>query len=152
KQDGLPAPGIGAGSIVFLVFFILFGLSVSSAHRVMSKANWDAVGDEVDIDGFDVGNIFGQKFEYTQNLEEALPPGASLSVVADRGDIRVTPGTDDKVHVAIRKVIRADSQEEANNKNTRVAPSISVAGTVVSIDAMHKNSDWDGVTTDMEIT
>ena len=152
KQEGLPPRGIGAGGVVFLIFFVIFGLSVSSAHRNLGKVNWDEVGDEFEIDGMDVGNIFGQRYEFTQNLEQALPAGGSLTVIADRGSIRVMSATDDKVRVAVRKIVRAESQDEANRKNTSVAPEITTSGNVVTLSATRKGGDWEGVTTDLEIT
>jgi hypothetical protein len=152
KQEGRPAPGIGAGGVVFLIFFIIFGLAVSSAHRYSRSVNWDELGNEMEVDGFDVGSLFGQRYEFSQTLEQALPAGGSLSVIADRGAIRILAGTDDKVRVSVRKVVRAESQEEANRKNNKIAAEISTSGNIVTINATRKSGDWEGATTDLEIT
>jgi DUF4097 and DUF4098 domain-containing protein YvlB len=152
KQEGLPSPGIGAGGVIFLIFFIVTGLAVSSAYRNLRGVNWNEVGDELQVEGMDFGNMFGQRYEFTQTLEQAFPAGGSLNVVADRGTLRIVTSPDDKVHVSVRKIIRAESQDQANKKNSAVNPEISVAGTIVTINSARKNSDWEGVTTDLEIS
>ena len=45
RSEGRPAPGIGGGGVVLLVFLIMFGMAASHAARV----NWGALGDEIDL-------------------------------------------------------------------------------------------------------
>src|SRR5438477_12446359 len=47
KREGYPPPGIGGGGIVLLVFIILFGTAISSAHRGMNTINLDIVRNEI---------------------------------------------------------------------------------------------------------
>src|SRR5258708_17449822 len=72
RQKGLPAPGIGAGGVVFLVFFILFGLTVSKAAGV----NWRGMGIDVDdVNIVDPFNMLGASHEFTENFSPDLKAG-----------------------------------------------------------------------------
>src|ERR1700758_5226335 len=42
KQEGLSAPGLGAGGVFLLIFLIVAGLTASQVSRV----NWDEIGDQ----------------------------------------------------------------------------------------------------------
>src|SRR6267378_3447811 len=55
RQKGLPTSGIGAGGVVFLVFFILFGLFATEA----SGFNWRGIGVDFGDVNFGPFNDFG---------------------------------------------------------------------------------------------
>ena len=128
RREGRPAPGLGGGGIVLLVFLILFGMAASQSARV----NWGAVGDEIQL-GDDFPLMFGTRYSYTQQIEQAFPAGASLRVSLDRGDIKLRAGTDDKLHVMVRKTVLAGSQSEAERINTSMQPLVTVNGNEVAI-------------------
>jgi hypothetical protein len=128
RSEGRPAPGIGGGGIVLLVFLILFGMMATQASRV----NWSAVGDEMDI-GDDFPFVFGTRYTYTQQIDQSFPAGGSLRVSLDRGDIKLRAGTDDKLHIAVRKTVVAGSQGEADRTNTTMQPVVNVSGSEVAI-------------------
>ncbi|HEV2021075.1 MAG TPA: DUF4097 family beta strand repeat-containing protein [Terriglobales bacterium] len=128
RSEGRPAPGIGGGGIVLLVFVILFGMMASQASRV----NWGSLGDEMDL-GDDFPILFGTRYTYNQQLDQAFPAGGSLRVSLDRGDIKLRAGTDDKLHVTVRKTVLAGSQSEADRTNSSMQPVINVSGSEVAI-------------------
>src|SRR4030095_4569302 len=50
KQEGLAAPGIGAGGVFLLIFLIVAGLTASQISRV----NLEEIGDHIDIGDNDI--------------------------------------------------------------------------------------------------
>jgi DUF4097 and DUF4098 domain-containing protein YvlB len=128
RSEGRPAPGIGGGGIVVLIFLILFGMMVNQASRV----NWGTLGDEMDL-GDDFPLVFGTRYTYNQQLDQSFPANGSLRVSLDRGDIKLRAGTDDKLHVMVRKTVLAGSQSEAERTNTTMQPVVNVTGHEVAI-------------------
>ncbi len=132
KQGGYAAPGIGFGGVFFIIMLIVFG----SMATGISRAPWDRIGDEIQIDGEDEFPLFfGRKYEFSETMEQAFPAGGSLRVASDRGDIQVVAGTDDKLRVLVNKVVRRESQARAEMDAATLRPTISVADNVVTINA-----------------
>jgi DUF4097 and DUF4098 domain-containing protein YvlB len=134
QREGAPAPGIGAGGVFLLIVITIFGLAASTAYRHLRNVNWGAVRNEIDVDDDVLGGLFGQKFEYTQAMDAALPKGGSLSVVVERGDITITPSPDDKVHVNVHKTVYAADRTAADKVNDEIGPVITTEGNVLKID------------------
>ena len=128
RSEGRPAPGIGGGGIVLLVFLILFGMMATQASRV----NWPSWSDEIDL-GDDFPIIFGTRYSYNQQMEQSFPANGSLRVSLDRGDIKLRPGTDDKLHITVRKRVLAGAQGEADKINSTMQPVVNVSGSEVAI-------------------
>jgi DUF4097 and DUF4098 domain-containing protein YvlB len=128
RSEGRPAPGIGGGGIVLLVFLIMFGMMASQATRV----NWGSLGDEMDL-GDDFPIFFGTRYTYNQQIDQDFPANGSLRVSLDRGDIKLRAGTDNKLHVTVRKTVLAGSQSEADRTNTTMQPTVNVSGSEVAI-------------------
>ena len=84
RSQGGPAPRFGGGGIFLLVVFVCLGLSASSARHW----NWQAIGDNVDVNpGWD--GVFGQKYEYTQEVTHPLPADGRIQIDSDHGAITV---------------------------------------------------------------
>ena len=128
RNEGRPAPGIGGGGIVLLIFLILFGMMATQATRV----NWPVLGDEIDL-GDDFPFAFGTRYTFNQQIDQDFPAGGSLRVSLDRGDIKLRAGTDDKLHVTVRKSVLASSASDAERTNTSMTPVINVSGNEVVI-------------------
>ncbi|MGC2694923.1 MAG: DUF5668 domain-containing protein, partial [Candidatus Angelobacter sp.] len=125
-----PTPRLGGGGIVFLVFFILFGSAVTRTADI----NWSGLRADWGIDpDFDVG-IFGGRYEFTDNFAQPLSSGAQIKVLAGRGDITVTPSDDNQAHAVVHKVVRTDSQENANKLNESTHPKFTQQGGIWLLD------------------
>src|SRR6266481_8662732 len=57
KQEGMTAPGIGAGGVFLLIALIVAGLSASQ----MTRVNWEELRNHVDVDDADIP-FFGSTF------------------------------------------------------------------------------------------
>jgi len=132
RQRGYPAPRIGAGLVVFLVFFIMFGLGATHT----AGWNWRGIHDQMGIDDPDFGDFFGwgTNYEFSENFAQPMKPGAQIRVVGSYGDIKITPSDDGQAHVVVQKTIRSDSQDSANNINQNTHPKFDQQGNIWVMD------------------
>jgi len=129
RQRGEPTPRLGAGGIVLLVFFILFGTAFTST----ANWNWRGIGNEMGADS-DWGNWFGQHYDFTDNFAQPLAGGSEIKILTARGDINVTASEDNQVHAVVRKSVQSDSQESANRLNESTRPKFIQQGNVWLLD------------------
>ena len=136
RRHGYRTPGMGAGGVFLLVFLTLIGLGATGIYRASAHLNEDWFRENFDIGDDDFSPFFGKKFEYTQELPaQALPANGNIKVVCERGSIKITPSTDNQVHVRLAKSIYADTQAEADKLNADAAPVVKVDGNTLNIDA-----------------
>lgn len=132
RSQGTPVPRFGGGAIFLLVLFVCIGFSASGARRV----NWQAFGDNVDINpGFDT--VFGQKYEFTDELTQPLPANATIRVDNSRGAVTVHTSEDNSndVKLVVHRHISADSQNDADNLHARQKAAMTLDGSVLHIDS-----------------
>jgi Putative adhesin len=153
KRLGQPARGIGVGGVFLMLFLIMAGLIATQAARV----NWKSIGEHIQL-GDDEGldEIFGgSTFNYSDELSQEIPAGSSLHVNDDRGTITINVAdfkTNDKtMKVSVRKKVRAEKEQDAENYNSKTKPQITVADKVITLNANTQGAGDKGVTTDMDI-
>ena len=129
RQHGEPTPRLGAGGIVFLIFFIVFG---TIATRT-ADWNWRGIGTDIGIDD-DLDNMFGSRYDFTDNFAQPLTGGSEIKILSGQGDITVTPSDDNQVHAVVRKSVRSDSQENANRVNDSTHPKFIQQGNIWLLD------------------
>src|SRR5947209_6588663 len=108
RQRGEPTPRLGAGSIVFLVFFIL----IASGYTKTYDWNWSGLHTNLDPD-FEFG-IFSDRYQFTENFAQPLSGGTQIKIICNQGDINVSASEDDQAHAVVRKALRADSKDDDN--------------------------------------
>jgi DUF4097 and DUF4098 domain-containing protein YvlB len=132
QREGVPARGIGAGGIFLVILIVVSGLIATQASRF----NWGEIRDNMGIDDGDLDNLFGDKFNYDDHLEQDLPASVtSLRVNDEYGAVRVSDATDNKITVVVRKRVGASDQADADKYNQQTKPTITIAGTTVILDA-----------------
>ncbi len=139
--------GIGAGGVFLLICLIVFGLIATQA----SHFNWEALRDEIDIDGADFNPLFGHNYTYDDQLQQAFPGGASLHVDNLRGAVNVNTSEDNQIKVVVHKRINAESQADADKWNASTKPQITVSGDVVSLNANTQGAGDHWVASDLDI-
>jgi DUF4097 and DUF4098 domain-containing protein YvlB len=135
RNQGGPAPRFGGGGIVLLIVFVALGLSASSARHW----NWQALNDNVDVNpGWD--GVFGQKFEFTQEVSQPLPGDGRVQIDSEHGSVtvHVTDNGDAPVKLVVHRHVAAESQEEANKYNDKQKPTITVEGNTLHVDSGEK--------------
>lgn len=149
QKHGYRTPGMGAGGVFLLIILTIFGLGATGAYHASSHVNWDEVSDEFQI-GDDDFVLFGQKYEFTDQATQALPANGSVKVIAERGSIKITPSSDNQVHITSNKVIHASDQSEAEKLKGVISPNIRTDGNQVVID-VSRHGDWKGGRVDLEV-
>jgi DUF4097 and DUF4098 domain-containing protein YvlB len=144
RQHGEPTPRLGAGSIVFVVFFVMFG----SAMTGTADWNWNGLVNNFDADP-EWENIFGQHYDYTDNFAQPLVGGSEIKILSARGDITVTPSEDNQIHAVVRKSVRSDSQENANRVNDSTHPKFIQQGNLWVLDLT--SGDFDKTRFDLDL-
>ena len=150
KRSGVPARGITAGGVFLVLFIICAGLIATQAARV----NWKGVGERIQVgDNEDFEDWFGgSTFSYSDELNREIPAGASLHINDDRGTITVNVTDTRTVKVAVRKKLRAESQQDADNYNGKTKPQITFADKIVTLNANTQGAGDKSVITDMDIS
>jgi len=149
QRDGVPARGIGAGGILLVIVIVVFGLMATQAARF----NWGEIRDNMNIDGNDFGDIFGEKYNFDDHLEQDLPAGTtSLRVNNEQGAVRVTDATDNKITVVVRKRVGAENQSDADKYNAQTKPTITTTGGMLTLDAKTHGAGDHPVQSDLDIS
>jgi DUF4097 and DUF4098 domain-containing protein YvlB len=139
RQTGNPPPRTGGGAIVFLVFFVIFGLTATRASRV----DWRGMGKDMGADDPDVENffngVFGNRYDFTDSFSQPVSAATQIKILANRGDIKITASSDDQVHAIVQKALRSGSQGDANKLNEGTHPKFEQQGTVAVLDLTSGN-------------
>src|SRR6202162_1432097 len=131
QREGTRAPGIGGGGVVLVGMIVVFGLIAPQLEHV----NWSGLHDQFNFDDSDFNGIFGQSFNYNDNLEQDFPAGASLKVIDSHGAVSVHASDDNKITVVVRKRVGADNQNDADKYNNQTKPTLTAIGGLVTLDA-----------------
>lgn len=129
RSHNEPAPGIGGGGVVFLVFLVFFGLAATSA----SRANWSWVDNDPGND-WDALGIFGTRYDFTATVTQPMLSGNQVRIVSPRGNITITPSPDDQAHLFVHKYTRSHSQAEANQFDNATHPTFQQQGSLWLLD------------------
>jgi hypothetical protein len=149
QRDGLPSRGIGAGGVFLVILIVVCGLIATQASRF----NWKEIGDSININDDDFNNIFGETYNYDNNLEHDLTPAiASLRINNDHGAVRVSVADDSKINVVVRKKVGAESQGDADRYNGETMPQLTVAGNAIILDAKTQGAGDHPIQSDLDIT
>ena len=149
KRYGQPTRGIGVGGVFLMFILIVAGLIATQASRV----DWKNLGEHIQL-GDDQGldEIFGgSTFNYSDELSQEIPASGILHVNDDRGTITINVADGKTMKVSVRKKIRAEKEQDADDYNRRTKPRITVADKVVTLDANVHGAGDKGVTADMDI-
>lgn len=148
QREGTRASGIGAGGIFLVIMLVVFGLVATQLEHV----NWSGFRDNINIDDDDLNNLFGEKYDFNDHLEQDFPASASLKVIDNHGAVSVHASDDNKVTVIVRKKVGADNQGDAGKYNDETKPTITAIGGLVTIDAKTEGAGDHAVISDLDIS
>ncbi|HKU22758.1 MAG TPA: DUF4097 family beta strand repeat-containing protein [Terriglobales bacterium] len=148
QREGTRPSGIGVGGFFLLMFLICAGLIASQAARV----NWHALGDEMDM-GDSMWPMFGDTYSFNDQLQQSFPAGASLRVVSNRGGVTVNSWDQKDIQIVVHKRLVADNEQQSKQIDSQTRPTISTAGTLVTVNANTTGAgDQHAVSTDLIIS
>jgi DUF4097 and DUF4098 domain-containing protein YvlB len=148
QREGYRASGIGGGGVVLVVMIVMFGLIATQLEHV----NWSGIRDNFNVDDPDFSGIFGQSYNFNDNLQQDFPSGASLKVIDNHGAVSVHASDDNKITVVVRKRVGADNQNDADKYDHETRPSITAIGGLVTLDAKTGGAGDHAVETDLDIS
>lgn len=149
QRDGYPARGIGAGGVCLVIFIVVCGLIATHVARF----HWDELRNNLQIDDSDFDNMFGETFNYDDHLEQDIPAAVTtLRVNNDHGAVRISAADNNKITVTVRKKVGADGQSDADKYNAQTKPTITVAGSLVTLDAKTQAAGEHSVESDLDIS
>lgn len=135
RQTGYPTPRLGGGSIVFLIFFVMFGLATTQFHDWNPNWDWNNLGREIEAGSdVDVSDLFGAGYDFTDNFAQPLKDATEIKVLCNRGDISVTASQDNQVHALVHKTLHADSEAAAGKLNDSTHAKFQQQGTLWLLD------------------
>jgi DUF4097 and DUF4098 domain-containing protein YvlB len=147
SRKGEPAPrGIGAGGVVFLIFFILFGLSATGASHI----NWDNLKNSGNWGDGD-WNWFDNHYDFTENSSQPMADAAQIKVLCASGDVNVNPSPDNQAHIYVHKRLSGDSQTAANHQNDLTHPKFEQQGKVWVMDLTGGNFEHGRFNLDLQL-
>jgi hypothetical protein len=133
------------GGVVLLVLLLAFVGIIASHNHV----NWQSVGDQLQLgDNVNLAEMFGNKHQAKEQISHALPADASVVIQNERGDVILTAGSDDQMHLTVDKTVYTGSDHEAQRELDALEPLITSVGNVVTV---HMPSS-DSHVADMTIT
>src|SRR5919109_2923388 len=109
QRRGYATSGIGAGGVFLLIFIIFFGMIASFAAR----RDWRQLGEGVTVNDNDFFSLFGNPYNFQDQLEQPFTPGSSIEITSERGDISLVAWDEPRVKVLADKRIIADNENEA---------------------------------------
>ena len=149
KRSGQPTRGIGVGGVFLMLFLIGAGLIATQASRL----DWKRIGEHIQIgDDEGLNELFGgSTFNYSDELSQEIPAGSTLHVNDDRGTITINVADGKTMKVSVRKKVRAEKEQDAENYNSKTKPQIVAGEKVFTLNANTQGAGDKGVTTDMDI-
>lgn len=118
------------GGVVFLVLLLVL-TGIIAAHN---HINWQSVGDQLQLgDNVNLAEMFGNKHQAKEEIAHPLPPDASVVIQNGHGDVILTAGSDDQMHLTVDKTVYSGSDREAERELNELEPLITSAGNVVTV-------------------
>jgi DUF4097 and DUF4098 domain-containing protein YvlB len=149
QRDGLPSRGIGAGGIFLIICIVVCGLAATQAARF----NWGEIKENLNIEDGDLDNVFGESYSYDDHLEQDIAPSVtSLRINNDHGAVHISAADDNKITVAVRKKVGAESQSDADKYNAQTKPTLAAMGNLLTLDARTQAAGDHPVATDFDIS
>jgi DUF4097 and DUF4098 domain-containing protein YvlB len=122
---------VGGGIVLMLIVFAIAGGAAQTSNLHDNIPQWF---NGMHFSGEDMDQFLGDKHEFDQTLDQALPAHASLTVTDPRGDITVTGTSDDgQVHVTMHKEIYSRSDSDAAAKSQQLNAQLTTVGDAVAL-------------------
>ncbi len=133
--EGLPFQPTRVGPGYGLLFVLFFAFSIIGS--VVSRHHHDRFADGLLFNqDQNWSQFFGERHESRDTLAYACPPGSSVSISVEHGDITVA-GTspDNQIHVATHTTVFSSSDADAAQRSRSVQPHFSTEGGHITLTA-----------------
>ena len=147
KAAGTRPPGIGAGGVFLVIFLVLSGLSAHKWNEVRNSGVFEGIDENGDWPNF----LRGESFTFDDQLDQAFPPGSTLRITNDHGNINLNVADGDKIRVMVRKTVHADNQSDADKLNQQTKPQLTVVDKTVTLNANTGGGGKRDVSSDLDV-
>jgi len=145
RHRGEPTPRMGAGAIVFLVFFIM----MAGGFSATKDWDWSRISGDWNFDNdFD---FFTSHYDFNDNFDQPLAGGTQIKVMCNHGDVSVTASKDNQAHAIVHKNVSSGSQQEANRMNDATHPKFTQQGSVWVLDLTGGDFDHERVNLELQL-
>lgn len=107
------AARLSGGDIFLLIIILIVGPTVTAVTQRVGDRIWDRMG--IHIEDEEWAPWFGQRYEFTQQLEQAVKTPGFLSV-STTGNVTLVAREGDRLQAKIRKRVLAPNAEEAERR------------------------------------
>ena len=146
KPEGVPfvRRGLGGGGVTLLIFLVIFGFTSRGVHD-----NHDLIARGLSINPDNFEEIFGDKYEREQQIDQAFAAGTSLSLDNPHGDVAITGQSGDgQIHITLNKRVYGRNEQEADTKADALKPVMQLTGNTLHVTVPGR----EGVTADVSVT
>lgn len=135
--------GMGAGAVLLILLLIFTGFTARSVHDNKDLLN------SLSINSENVQEIFGQKYEREQQIDQPFVAGSSLLVENPHGDVTLIGKSDDgQIHITVNKQVYSWSEADADAKAEQMQPQLDFSSGTLHV-VLPGN---DGLVSDLTIT
>jgi DUF4097 and DUF4098 domain-containing protein YvlB len=136
---------VGGGVVTLVALVALAGIVFSGVR----EGGHTKLLNGFNINQDNLDEFLGDKHESDQNIDQAFPANATLTIDNPRGDVTLSGTSDDnQIHVAVHKEVYTRSDSDADTKAQRLNPNLSISGSNVSLNV----PAIDGARADLTIT
>ncbi len=121
--------GIGGGAVLLLILLAITGPIIRAIH-----ASRDAFGNSFVFNPDNFDELFGDKRDSEQQIDQPFAPGTSLTIDNPHGDVTIVGKSgDNQVHILVNKQIYVRSDSDADDKAQRLSPRVNQFGSILSV-------------------
>lgn len=114
----------GVGGLVGLIILVAL-LGVVGKHASNSPFGWHFSDDE---DNNWSMHLFGQEHDADRQFDQAFGANGRLIIENPRGDVSISPSTDDRIHVSAHQTVYTSNERDAGKLLTKLQPALQVNG------------------------
>ncbi len=136
--------GIGGAGVVLILV-----LALTAAWATTYPDAHDILVHGLSINPDNIDEIFGEKHQTTQQVDQDFAAGTALAINNPHGDVTIVGASEDgKLHMTINKEVWTESDETADKHAAELNPRVSLDGSMLNVSV-----PWvRGATTDFTIS
>ena len=144
--EGVPYTRRGAGGGVV---FLLIVLAVAGMFANLMHGRDTVLVKDMHLDADNLGELFGERHESEQEIDQALTGATTLEIVNPHGDVTIAGKSgDDQVHIVVNKQVYSFGGHGADEREEELSPQVNRFGDTLSVVV----PQMEGASADLSIT
>jgi DUF4097 and DUF4098 domain-containing protein YvlB len=135
-EEGRPTPPmrrtLGAGTVFLVILLGLIGVSAQGFREGVNT--FTTTTNNFGITSGDLQELFGEKYQRGQEIDQPFAPGGSLLINNPHGDVIITGQSGNgQIHITVNKQFYSPSASQAESKAAQLSPQVSQDGSTLSV-------------------